>query len=58
LKKLVDSKSLFDKKILKETFILNLGHDADAFQKISVLYDIINNLNLEEKKIKIILKNS
>jgi hypothetical protein len=50
LKKLVDSKTLFDKKLLGESYVLDFGSDTDVFQKITVIYDIIDNLDAEERK--------
>jgi hypothetical protein len=41
---------LFDKKLLVESYVLDLGSYADAFQKISVIYEIIDNLDSEERK--------
>jgi hypothetical protein len=49
-KQLTDLKTQVMKRMIKPSYVIDLGHDGDTYLKLSKLYDIIDDLVIEERK--------
>jgi hypothetical protein len=50
LKNLVELKTMVMKKLIKPSYVIDLGHNGGIYLKVSKLYDIIDDLIGEERK--------